>query len=155
IRIWFNFFASHVNCYASCDASEYLRNAVALGQFLAQLPVVFKDALACLAGSASPQAAESVRSFVTPLNDFYISGPVFPAFLLGCFLLTGTPPGTDAWMAPLAVQSLLSAFTCIFIALAAEHAFERKVGYAAGIMSVIYPAFIVNSGRLYTETFAA
>ncbi len=154
IRLWFNFAADHANCAGCCDASEYVRNAAALSSML-QLPQEFwHKFFACAFGSASPADLESVRSAMSGLKEVYQAGPVFPIFLtlsssVAGFLFTNNPLG-----APVLVQSILSAIACCLIADFAGKAWTRVVGYTAGFIAAIYPGFIINSGRLYTESFA-
>lgn len=154
VRFWFNFDAPHMNAYAACDASEYLRNAIVLHS-LKDLPASFwQDALACLLGQANESTQHSVQSALSFLNELKISSPVFPTFLLTGFFLTGTEFDTSNWMLMLGLQSFMGAFTAVLIAHTAYLVWDRKIGYTAGILSAIYPGFIVNSGRLYSETFA-
>lgn len=154
IRFWFNFQAPHMNSYGACDASEYLRNAIALNS-LPQLPAaIWHDAMTCLFGQANQATQDSVRTALAGLNELKISSPVFPTFLLAVFYLTGNTFDTSNWMLMLGAQLFLSALTCVIIAHTAYLVWDRKIGFAAGILSAIYPGFIVNSGRLYSETFA-
>ncbi|MBX9877947.1 MAG: hypothetical protein K2Y22_05765 [Candidatus Obscuribacterales bacterium] len=154
IRFWFNFDAPHMNAYGACDASEYLRNAIVLHS-LKDLPASFwQDAFACLTGQANEATQHSVQTTLSYLNELKISSPVFPTFLIAGFLLTGTEFDTSNWMLMLGLQSFISAFTAVLIAHTAYLVWNRKVGYAAGILTAIYPGFIINSGRLYSETFA-
>lgn len=153
-RLWFNFEAPHMNAYGACDASEYLRNAIVLHS-LADLPQTFwQDALACLIGQASEATVQSVKATLSCLNELKISSPVFPAFLIAGFLLAGTPFDTTNWMLMLGMQSFVGALTAVLIARTASLVWDRKIGFTAGLISAIYPGFVVNSGRLYSETFA-
>lgn len=154
IRLWFNFAADHANCAGCCDASEYVRNAAALSNML-NLPQEFwHKFFACAFGSASPADLESVRASMSNLKEVYQAGPVFPVFLtlsfsVAGFLFTNNPLG-----APVLVQSILSAIVCCLIADFTGKAWTRVVGYTAGFIAAVYPGFIINSGRLYTESFA-
>ena len=56
---------------------------------------------------------------------------------------------------PVFSQCLISALTCLFIGLTASRTFSKGTGYIAALLAAVYPAFILNSGRLYSETFAA
>lgn len=155
LRLYFNFGASHINTYASCDASEYLRNAQALGQVLGYPLSFWSNCWTALCGQASPAELATVKSGLEPLKGFYISGPIFPAFLLVCYSLFGLAVEPSNWLPPLLVQSILSALACPLLALAGNYAFNRKTGYLAGFIAALYPAFIINTGRLYSESFAA
>ena len=153
IRWWFNFSAAHPNNYGAADASEYLRNAQAL--FNMHLPADFwRDAISVLRNQANAATIASVKQSLAPLKDFYISGPAFPFFLAASYMVSGHVDAAN-WGPPLLAQTLVSAFTCGLIALIGAHAFSRPTGYLAGLAAALYPAFIVNSGRLYSETFAA
>ncbi len=57
-------------------------------------------------------------------------------------------------MIPIVAQSLLSALTCVLIAAIGNTCWDKRTGIAAGLMSAFYPGFIINSGRLYSESFA-
>jgi hypothetical protein len=154
IRLWFNFAADHANCAGCCDASEYVRNAAALSSMLSLPQEFWHKFLSCAFGAASPADLESVRSYMSGLKEVYQAGPVFPIFLtfsfwLAGFLFAGNPLG-----APVLVQSVLSAVACCLIADFTGKAWSRSAGYTAGVIAAIYPGFIVNSGRLYTESFA-
>ncbi len=156
LRCLFNFVLPHVNNFASCDAYEYINNGQALLQVSAQSSLLFPKALASLLGSASPADVEAVRAALVPMKDFAISGPVFPAFLA---MITAAVGGGAAnvhslWQSLLLGNSLVSALTCVFIAMITNEAFDRRSARVAGIVSAFYPGFIVNSGRLYSETFA-
>ncbi len=154
LRLWFNFGAEHINNYSSCDASEYLRNADALINLRTLPAKTWLDCLSSLAGTATGSTVLEVRQSLSSLNDFKISGPVFPFFLAICSAIAGGAFSERMWIVALAAQSLLSACTCLFIAFIGASAFDKRTGFMAGILSAFYPAFIVNSGRLYSETFA-
>lgn len=154
IRFWFNFQTPHINAYGACDASEYLRNATVLNSLRSLTPSFWQDTLACLFGQSNQAAQDSVRASLACLNELKISSPVFPCFLLAVFQLAGMPFDAGNWMLMLAAQSFISALTCVLIAHTAYLVWDRKIGFTAGLLSAIYPGFIVNSGRLYSETFA-
>lgn len=156
-RIAFNYWLPHANNFASCDAYEYISNAQALLKVIGSLDAdFFAQAASCFAGTASAGQIESLKEFLAPLRDFHISGPVFPAFLAASVALVG---GSSInvhflWPVLLGANSLVSALSCILIALIARSAFNRQTALVAGLAAAFYPAFIVNSGRLYSETFA-
>ena len=154
VRIWFNFVADHANCAGCCDASEYVRNATALQGLLKYPPEFWQKFFQCAVGAASTADVESVRAAMSNLKEVYQAGPVFPIFLTlsfasANFLFTNNPLG-----APVLVQSILSAAACCLIADFTSKAWNRSAGYVAGVIAAIYPGFIINSGRLYTESFA-
>lgn len=170
IRYWFNFIdLQHLNTYGACDASEYMRNAQAMlglrpdgimkgpimNPPMIGLPDSFwSDSWAVLQGTASPQVIQKIQMSLSPLKDLQIAGPIYPAFLALCYALSMAPFAMTNWQAPVLAQCITSALSCVFIALAGSHAFSRNTGYVAGFLAAIYPGFIVNSGRLYSESFA-
>lgn len=154
IRLWFNFAADHANCAGCCDASEYVRNAAALSSMLALPQEFWHKFFACAFGSASPADLESVRAAMSNLKEVYQAGPVFPIFLTLSFSAAGALFANNPLGAPVLVQSILSAIACCLIADFTGKAWTRVVGYIAGFIAAVYPGFIINSGRLYTESFA-
>lgn len=153
LRLWFNFYDQHINCAYCCDASEYLRNAEAIWKFPYSWSLANDFINAALLQPTHNLA--NLRATLAPLNDFYISGPIFPLFLVSCFVVTGVPFDMSNWQIPLAMHSLISACIPVLIVLIGVRAWGKAHGYTAGIISAFYPGFIVNSGRLYSETFAA
>lgn len=162
VRWIYNFCFEHSNNFASCDAFEYIQNAQLLLDMKNFGSNFWAAASACLTGQASAPDWTLVRSTLAPMKDFYISGPVFPAFLavtglvcgLGSNIAQANQSITGIWPALLTGNVLVSALTCVMIALTANEAFGKRSATVAGWISVFYPAFIVNSGRLYSETFA-
>lgn len=155
LRFWFNFAAAHPNCAVSCDASEYLRNALALNR-LGELPSGFwQQGLACLSGQAGKEIEQQVRQRLGFLAEMHQSGPVFPLFLLVSYSFAGAAADPANWLPPVAAQCFISALACVLMALVGSYAWDRRTGYLAGILAAVYPAFIINSGRLYSETFSA
>jgi hypothetical protein len=157
VRYWFNFIDdNHLNTHAAFDASEYLRNAEAMLKLGPSLPENFwSDSFKVIQGTADAATIQNVRNALSSLKGLQIAGPVFPAFLALCYALSLAPFSMANWQAPLFGQCVVSALTCVFITLTGCKAFGKISGYIAGILAVIYPAFIINSGRLYSETFAA
>lgn len=154
LRLLFNFYLPHVNAYSAGDASEYLRNAEAMTK-LTHLPARFwYDCLLSLGGLAPAGVQASIKTAFSPLQDLYIAGPVFSIFLVGCFSVVGLPFDANNWIVPVAGQCILSAFTATLISLIAAQSWDRRTGLIAGFLAAFYPAYIVNSGRLYSESFA-
>ncbi len=131
IRLWFNFGTEHINAAAASDASEYLRYATALSKL-----------------------DWSALSFGAEWKEFIISGPAFPFFLWLCSFTTFSTVNSQQLDVYLVAQSIISSLTAIFIAIVGKNVWNQRVGTVAGYLAAIYPAFIVNSGRLYSETFA-
>lgn len=133
VLLWFNFGTNHVNAFSAADASEYLRYATALSQ------------VNWLSPSFAPEA----------FKEFIITGPTFPLVLVAFNWLTTFSSFDPAnYTTPLLLQSLVSALTTGFIYITARKLYNQTIGRLAALMSLFYPAFIVNSGRLYSEVFA-
>ncbi|MCA0315953.1 MAG: glycosyltransferase family 39 protein [Candidatus Melainabacteria bacterium] len=133
VLLWFNFATNHVNAFSAADASEYLRYATALSQV----------------NWLSPHFAQEA------FKEFIITGPTFPLVLVAFNWLTTFRPFDPAnSTTPLILQSLVSALTTGFIYVTARQLYNQSIGRLAALMSLFYPAFIVNSGRLYSEVFA-
>jgi hypothetical protein len=153
LRIWFNFFDVHVNNYSSCDAAEYLRNAVAM-QKLVMIPTdKWIAGLQAIAANDQP-ALDAAKADFAVVSEMKQSGPIFPLFLIAADAIAGPRYQSVPWYPPLVMQSAVSAATCALIYLCGVLCWGRGVGFVAGIMAAFYPGFIVNSGRLYSETFA-
>ncbi len=133
IRLWFNFATVHANACASADASEYLRYADALAKII---------------------AGQTHGPIAAPLKEFVITGPSLPVFLLLASALAGQPFDPTNSAIALTAQSMISALTAGLIYLLARTLYDSKTALRAGIFAAFYPAFIVNSGRLYSETLA-
>lgn len=157
LRIWYNYFDLHINNFAACDAYEYLDNAHRLFELQSLPASLWINCLSCLTGTGSADTWLTVRSALAPLKDFHISGPIFPLYLALSLAVTGGTklPLWAQWDNLLAVQVVLSSVTASLLALVARDAYDRKVGLLSGLLAALYPGFIVNSGRLYSESFAA
>ncbi len=131
IRLWFNFCTEHVNSAAASDASEYLRYATALSH---------RD--------------WSAPAFGPEWKEFVITGPAFPFFLWLCSFATLSQVNCQRLEVFLIAHSVISSVTVALIALIGKNLWNKRVGIVAGSIAIFYPAFIVNSGRLYSETFA-
>lgn len=138
IRIGFNFQGEHINAFSSADAAEYLRYATAISKLNFFAP-----------------------NFTPEWKEFVISGPTYPFALwlfdvvvqfLTTFKVEPFNPLNST--TPLIFQSIVSALTCVFIYCSTERLFNRPAAVAAAVISIFYPGFIVNTGRLYSETFA-
>jgi hypothetical protein len=131
IRLWFNFGTDHINCYGVSDASEYLRYATAISKLNFSAPI-----------------------FGPEWKEFAISGPTFPFFLVLCSFVSFSPFEANNSTLFLTAQSVISALTAVFTGWIAGKLWNCKTGLWAGYIAAIYPGFIVNTGRLYSETFA-
>ena len=147
VAVWFNFGTQHINCINSCDASEYIRDANGLIAAW-QSPVgVWVDAMQQLLGLRTHATSYPQLS---GLGELVQGGPVFPAFIAVTFLLFGT----RAESAPVLCQCVLSAFAAALFAASARRAWNAKAGLITGTFCAVYPGFVVNTGRLYSESFA-
>ncbi|HEY9784027.1 MAG TPA: glycosyltransferase family 39 protein [Candidatus Obscuribacterales bacterium] len=157
LRLWFNFAAPHISALDAADASEYLRNARALSELPDRLGQIgwttVASAAAAIFEGARTEALTQVRGALTSLKEVYQSGPVFPLFLSACLSLPGAAENRDAVL--LFSYSFLSASMTLFVFNLARAGWGRTTAYCAAILTAVYPAFIVNSGRLYSEIFAA
>ncbi|MDX2107796.1 MAG: glycosyltransferase family 39 protein [Candidatus Melainabacteria bacterium] len=155
IRLWFCFIDGHVPSVYSCDASEYLRDAQYL-ETVSRFPASFwSDALTVLLGVATPEVIETTRqkmSILMPLVKQ--SGFVFPFFIYLSHVIFAAPIDYSSWWAPILIQTVMSAFTCTLIGLLANYAFNYKAGLWAALLAAIYPGFVVNTSRLYSEMFS-
>jgi hypothetical protein len=155
LRLWFNFYGSHMNAYAMGDAYEYLSNARALQTFIADVPPGFlSNAAAAMLPGTAPALIATVKSQLAPLGGFAISGPVYPIVLLWSYIISGHAVDVSSWQAPIIAQCIITALTCVFVSLGTAKAWDKNIGIVAGVLTALYPAFIVNSGRLYTENLA-
>ncbi len=155
IRLWFCFSGGHVPSVYSCDASEYLRDAQYL-ETVSHFPSNFwMDALKVILGVAPPDTVELTRQKMAILMPLVKqSGFVFPFFIYLSHIIFGAPIDYSSWWAPILIQTLMSALTCILIGLCANYAFNYKAGLWAALLAAIYPGFIVNTSRLYSEMFS-
>jgi 4-amino-4-deoxy-L-arabinose transferase-like glycosyltransferase len=158
VRIWFNCFACQNNAAFACDASEYLRHAqnilLTFNNLLANAPHSYTACFEVLLGQATIGDIALIKQIFSPLQTMAISGPVFPAFILFCYKIFAQSPSAQAWAIPVMVQSFLSALTCVLIALIGRACWGQTIGIVAGLIASLYPGFIINSGRLYSESFA-
>ena len=153
MRVWFNFFDVHANCAGCCDASEYVRNAKALNTLL-HFPAEFWNKFFLCAFGAAPTAdQEAVRSAMSFLKEVYGGSDISDIFagFIRCvwFCIFGSEPGSTG-------PGAIYPFGCSLRndCVLCRSSVGQKVGYVAGAIAALYPGFIVNSGRLYTESFA-
>ncbi|MEZ4489174.1 MAG: glycosyltransferase family 39 protein [Cyanobacteriota/Melainabacteria group bacterium] len=155
LRLWFAFFDGHLTCVTALDASEYVRNAETLQAFADKPFQFWLDSLLCLSGFAPPDTAAQIHTDYKPLAELVSrSGPIYPLFLLLCFSLGGHSIGDGNLNAALIAQCFLSAMATLLIYLSASKIFNRRAGLWAGLLSALYPGFIINSARLISESFA-
>jgi 4-amino-4-deoxy-L-arabinose transferase-like glycosyltransferase len=153
VRACFAFVDGHSGIVFSCDASEYLRDARGLAQLITNSPN-WTETFRLLNGSLSTQQALELRQQFAPVKELAIAGPIFPLGLLLSFASFGLPVTQANWQAPVIVQVVITSLTCVLIALIGKHAWNKNTGIAAGIIAALYPGFIVNSIRMYSESFS-
>lgn len=73
--------------------------------------------------------------------------PGYPLFLAGIYSLFG-----HSYLIVKIFQALLWSLTCLIIYFLGKEFFNQKVGFIAGIISAVYPPFILETNILYTET---
>jgi len=154
IRLWYNFAMQHVDATFAADAAEYLRDAAGFEE-IASLPLNFWPTAARLAfGSLDSTQAAFVHHELNPLKELCQGGPIFPLFILLSFKLCGAQVLSTNTYPPLFMHCLLTSLTCVFIALIGENLWDKKAGILAGLLACVYPGFVVNSGRQYSESLA-
>ncbi|MCC7528310.1 MAG: hypothetical protein IT342_07295 [Candidatus Melainabacteria bacterium] len=129
-RLWFNFAFLQVNIAGAADGSEYLRLADALNQFFSQ------------------------KSELSVLSGFKQAGPVFPLFILICQKAGSLFGNFPAWMPPVFGQCILSAVADVFLCLTAKLFWGGNAALCCALFAILYPASLINSGRLYAESFS-
>ena len=154
IRAWFGLADGHSQIVFACDASEYLRDASGLEQLLGQPSAFWFDCVKLLTGQLPASGVAEVRQTLSCVSELKQAGPVFPIFLSASYLLVGMPVSASNWAVPVIAQSLLTSATCALVSIIGSHAWNRRVGLTAGILAAFYPGFIVNSARMYSESFS-
>ncbi|MBF0559332.1 MAG: glycosyltransferase family 39 protein [Nitrospirae bacterium] len=76
--------------------------------------------------------------------------PFYPIVLAIIYSLSGGPAAL--WTIKL-LQAFFSSLTCVLIYLSALRLFNRRAAVVAGIVSGIYPLFILNAAKIIPETF--
>ena len=154
IRLWFAFAEGHSSLVYSCDASEYLRDANGLAKLLesSDRTQIFSDAFKSLSDRAA--AEPHLSPGFEPVKELAIAGPIFPLFLVLSHAAFGLPITQLNWQAPVLFQCILTSLTCVLIAWIGKSAWRKDVGITAGVISALYPGFIVNSVRMYSESFS-
>lgn len=141
--------------FNALDATEYIRNARLLAQYLTQTPSLFLDGIQITANFLPSESIEILSNKYAPLKEVITrSGPIYPLFLLLCMKLTGTITDGSSLFPVVLIQVLLNSVSCLFIAFAASRLWNRESGIATGILAAIYPGSIVNSARLISEPLA-
>ncbi len=157
LRIWFNLFCSGSGTAFACDAAEYFRHAQNIDLTCKTLFSQPGALIACanvLLGQSHQDDLTLVKQTFLPLQSMSIAGPIFPIFLLACYKVCGQSLSMQLWAIPLIAQSILSAIASVLIASIGTMCFKKETGIAAGLIATFYPGFIINSGRLYSESFA-
>lgn len=130
-RLWFNFVFPHVNNAGAADGSEYLRLAQALDRYFSQ-----------------PNSELSI------LSGFKQSGPIFPLFILFCQKVGAIFGSFSNSTAPLFGQCVLASLADVFLCQTANLLWGRQSALICAAFTIFYPAYLINSGRLYAESFS-
>jgi len=154
VRLWFAFADGHSAIVYSCDASEYFRDAKGLAQLIGSndSAQAFRDAWQAVLNRTSSEP--QLRHGFEPVKELAIAGPIFPIFLLVSHAIFAMPITQLNWQAPVFIQCILTSITCVLIAYIGKSAWNKNVGIAAGVIAALYPGFIVNSIRMYSESFS-
>lgn len=156
IRLWFAFFDGHEAIVYSCDASEYLRAAAIMQNIFSEAANLWQDlvlyCLGVLPADRLPGLQEAFHPFKELANR---AGPTFPLFILISHLATGNEISPEYFYAPVLFHCIITSISCALIAYIAIKGWGRVAGLSAGLLAAFYPGFIVNSIRLYSESYAA
>ncbi|MBX9692910.1 MAG: glycosyltransferase family 39 protein [Cyanobacteria bacterium] len=147
LRLWFGLCDGHSQIVFACDASEYLRDAKGLSELATRSSDFWMNCI------ASGDKSEVHKAF-EHLRELRQAGPVFPLFLSLSFLVFNCPVAAKLWFAPVVAQAVITSLTCVLIAFLGRVTWNLPVGVVAGISAALYPAFIVNSARMYSESFS-
>ncbi len=108
--------------------------------------------------SISPDEVVKFSWLLQHLPELKLNGPVFPVLLASTFMGISRVIGESQagwtivnWYVPLTMQCLLVGLNCVLAAIAGNRLWDKRVGVTAGLLSLAYPGFIVNSGRPTTE----
>lgn len=154
-RLYFALLDGHSVLFNACDAAEYLASAAKIQQFLNKPEQFWIDSLKCLAGTLSVEDQQFIHSQYRPLLDVVQrSGPVYPMFLLFATNFSPSSINSDTTLNAVILQCFLTAASCVLVSYCGCKIWNNRVGLAAGILSAIYPAFIISSARLISESFA-
>lgn len=156
IRIWFCFGDGHQTQINALDASEYIRNARAVKQFVSAKPSGFWiDSILDCVHFLPVEKSSALHAEYGALSELITrSGPVYPGFLAIALALGEPFFGSDSLDCPVLWQCILGSLTCLLIAFSAGRLFDYRAGLCSGVMAALYPGFIVNTVRLISESFA-
>lgn len=155
VRLIFNHCQPYLLLTIAGDAHEYLTNANALLSLKTNIGSTLEILLGSLLGFATPADVAQVRQALEPLKGLSLSGPSFPAFLALCFAVSNQAALVTNSNVVIIGQCLLSAFTGVLVAKTAEYCFDRRTAVFAGLLAAFYPALILHTQRICTETFGA
>lgn len=155
ITSWFNLSFPHPEVTYVGDAGGYIEEA----RLVFNLHELCTRLLA-LRPWTSISIDEGIRFswLVQHMPELRLNGPVFPVFIAANFMVMGEVIGQSCngwtisnWFVPLTTQCLFVAVNCVLVAVAGNQLWDKRVGVTAGLLSLAYPGFIVNSGRPTTE----
>ena len=156
LRLWFAFFDGHEVITYSCDASEYLRGAQTIASVFSEAAGRWQDILLFSLGLLPVERADELHQLFLPMKEMlHRAGPTFPLFILFSYVVTGNELLPEYLYAPVIFHSLITSLTCACTAYVGIRLWNRPTGIFAGLLTAFYPGFIVNSLRLYSESYAA
>lgn len=156
IRLWFAFFDGHETIVYSCDASEYLRAAAIMQNILTEAANRWQDLVLYCLGMLPADKLPALHDAFHPFKELANrAGPTFPLFILFSHLATGNEISPEYFYAPVVFHCIITSISCALIAFIAIRGWGRAAGLSAGLLAAFYPGFIVNSIRLYSESYAA
>jgi hypothetical protein len=105
-------------------------------------------AASCKSGAVAA-AEQALRPWIL------LDGPILPLLFAPVFALSGGVPASSKWSLILIVQIALQAGCVVMISLLVHRLTRNtKAALAAGFAWAVYPAALIASGRLMTETLA-
>ncbi|QQR56374.1 MAG: glycosyltransferase family 39 protein [Candidatus Melainabacteria bacterium] len=131
VRLCFVFADGHLAIAAIGDSSEYLKDAHEFYKVLTN------------------QAEFSSLALMMKQ-----AGCVFPLFLIFSYFISGHIPDGNSVIGPLLGQCLISALSCVLIAMTAKRCWSAPIGFVSAALAIFYPGFIVNCARVLSENLA-
>jgi 4-amino-4-deoxy-L-arabinose transferase-like glycosyltransferase len=131
VRLYFVFADGHLAIAAIGDSSEYLKDA--------------HEFFKVLTSQAQPDSLALMMKQ---------AGCVFPLFLIFSYFICGHVPDGYSVIGPLVGQSLISALSCVLIAMTAKRCWDARIGLVSAALAIFYPGFIVNTSRVLSENLA-
>jgi hypothetical protein len=94
-------------------------------------------------------AEQALRQFIM------LDGPILPCLFGAVFASFGHIPVSSDWIVIIAVQTMLHALAAVLVSkLAFQLTRNKKIAYFCAALWTFYPAAVIASGRLMTESIA-